>query len=106
MSADTPTSSPGTDERPLRADARRNREKIVEATRAAFASGGLETQMDDVAARAGVGVGTVYRHFPTKDALVRAVIVHRMTQLAALGRARLDAGGDPWEALRAWLWEC
>ena len=103
MSADTPTAA---SVRPLRADARRNREKIVLAAREAFASDGLDTQMDDVAARAGVGVGTVYRHFPTKDALVRAVIVHRMTGLAAMGRARLEAGGDPWESLRAWLREC
>ena len=90
----------------MRADAQRNRDKIVEAARAAFAEYGLDAQMDDVAARAGVGVGTVYRHFPTKDVLVRAVIVHKMQGLAALGRARLDAGGDPWEAFRAWLWEC
>ena len=92
--------------KPLRADARRNRDRIVEAARAAFAESGLDAQMDDVAARAGVGVGTLYRHFPTKDALVRAVIVHKMTGLAELGRKRLDAGGDPWESFRAWLWEC
>jgi AcrR family transcriptional regulator len=97
---------PTTTERPLRADARRNRDKIVEAARAAFAERGLEAQMDDVAAEAGVGVGTVYRHFPTKDALVRAVIVHKMTGLAELGRRRLDAGEEPWEAFRDWLWEC
>jgi AcrR family transcriptional regulator len=94
-----------TAERPLRADARRNREKIVVAARAAFAESGLDAQMDDVAAKAGVGVGTIYRHFPTKDALVRAVIVHKMNGLAELGRRHLDAGGDPWETLRAFLWE-
>jgi AcrR family transcriptional regulator len=101
MTADTTA-----EDRPLRADARRNRDKIVEAARAEFAEAGLEAQMDDVAARAGVGVGTVYRHFPTKEALVRAVIVHKMSGLAEMGRRRLDAGGDPWEAFRAWLWDC
>lgn len=100
------TTDTASTDRPLRADAQRNRDKIVEAARGVFAKRGLEAQMDDVAARAGVGVGTVYRRFPTKDALVRAVIVHRMKGLAALGRARLEAGGDPWEALHAWLWEC
>ena len=95
-----------TTDKPLRADARRNRDKIVEAARAAFAQRGLDAQMDDVAAEAGVGVGTVYRHFPTKDALVRAVIVHKMSGLADLGRKHLDSGEEPWEAFRAWLWEC
>jgi AcrR family transcriptional regulator len=95
-----------TTDKPLRADARRNRDKIVEAARAAFAQRGLDAQMDDVAAEAGVGVGTVYRHFPTKDALVRAVIVHKMTGLAADGRRHLESDEGPWEAFRAWLWEC
>ncbi|MDP8968015.1 MAG: TetR/AcrR family transcriptional regulator, partial [Actinomycetota bacterium] len=58
--------------RPLRADARRNREKVVTAAAAAFAESGLEAQMEDIARRAGVGVGTVYRHFPTKETLVEA----------------------------------
>ena len=93
-------------QKPLRADAQRNRDKIVIAARAAFAQNGLETQMDDVAAQAGVGVGTVYRHFPTKDALVRAVIVHKMTGLAATGRKHLDSGAEPYEAFHNWLWEC
>ena len=97
------TSTPA---KPLRADARRNRDKIVEAARATFAEAGLDAQMDDVAAAAGVGVGTVYRHFPTKDALVRAVIVHKMTGLAELGRRRLESGDGPGEAFHNWLWEC
>jgi AcrR family transcriptional regulator len=53
-------------EKPLRADARRNREKVLAAARAVFAERGVDAQMDDVAGRADVGVGTVYRHFPTK----------------------------------------
>jgi len=59
-------------ERPLRADARRNREKVLAAARAVFSEQGRDAQMDDVARRAGVGVGTVYRHFPTLDDLVPA----------------------------------
>jgi len=57
-------------ERPLRADARRNREKIVNAAREIVAEQGEAAQIDDVARKAGVGVGTVYRHFPNKDALM------------------------------------
>jgi AcrR family transcriptional regulator len=103
MSADTPTAAP----RPLRADARRNREKIVEAARAAFAAYGLETQMDDVAKRAGVGVGTLYRHFPTKDALVRAIVEAHMAAMAERGREILAADdGDPWEQFAGFLREC
>jgi AcrR family transcriptional regulator len=85
--------------RPLRADARRNRERIVAAAREAFAETGLETQMDDVARRAGVGVGTVYRHFPTKDALVRALIVDKMAVMAEKARAAVAAdAASPWDA--------
>lgn len=59
-------------ERPLRADARRNRERIVAAARAVFTRQGADAQIDDIARAAGVGVGTVYRHFPTKEALLEA----------------------------------
>ncbi len=58
---------------PRRADARRNRERVLEAAGEPFAEHGLDAQMPDVARRAGVGVGTVYRHFATKDALVEAL---------------------------------
>ena len=64
------TVTPSTPSRPLRADARRNRERILEAARDAFADSGRDVQMDEVAQRAGVGVGTLYRHFPTKEDLV------------------------------------
>jgi len=60
--------------RRLRADARRNRERILEHAIAAFAEHGYDAQMDDIAVRAGVGVGTVYRHFPTKDALLAELV--------------------------------
>jgi AcrR family transcriptional regulator len=75
MSDTTTTTS-----RPLRADARRNRERILDAARAAFASDGMHAQMDDVAATAGVGVGTVYRHFPTKEALLTAIVAEKFSR--------------------------
>lgn len=74
----------------LRADARRNRERIVAAAREAFAARGVETRMADVAAMAGVGNGTVFRHFPTKQDLVVAVVLERMGELEALGDEALD----------------
>jgi AcrR family transcriptional regulator len=69
MAEQSPTSDTS-EERPMRADARRNRERVLEAARAAFAQEGEEVQMETIAKRAGVGVGTVYRHFPTKKALL------------------------------------
>src|SRR5687768_10426070 len=73
-------------ERPLRADARRNRERVLEGARAVFAEHGRDAQMDDVAKRAGVGVGTVYRHFPTKEALVSALALSLFEQVLASAR--------------------
>jgi AcrR family transcriptional regulator len=67
--------------RPLRADARRNRAKVLEAAEEVFASEGLAVPIDEVARRAGVGVGTVYRHFPTKEALFEAIVVARIEAL-------------------------
>jgi AcrR family transcriptional regulator len=84
-------------ERPLRADARRNRERILAAAGEVFGAKGQEAQMDDVAAQAGVGVGTVYRHFPTKSALMGALVAQKFSQFAENGRACL-AIEDPWEA--------
>ena len=97
-------SSDAVAERPLRADARRNREAVLEAAREAFAEEGLEAQMDEIAARAGVGVGTVYRHFPTKDALIEALQADRWLQLAAAADPHRDAD-DPWEGLAGFLWD-
>jgi AcrR family transcriptional regulator len=91
--------------RSTRADARRNRERIVEAARAAFAEQGPDAQIDDIARRAEVGVGTVYRHFPTKDALVGELIRLKLTALRDRARRRLDQGGDPGEAFRSFLHE-
>jgi AcrR family transcriptional regulator len=86
------------DDRPLRADARRNRAAIVKAARTVFAKYGRAAQMDDVARRAKVGVGTVYRHFPTKEDLLAALAVDRFEQLAAFAREAAEID-DPWEAV-------
>jgi AcrR family transcriptional regulator len=90
-------------ERPLRADARRNREKVLEAGRAVFSEQGRDAQMDDVARAAGVGVGTVYRHFPTKEALIEALMVSAFEAIAAAAEAALEVE-DPWEAFTSVLW--
>lgn len=84
--------------RPLRADARRNRARVLEAARAAFAAEGASVPLDEIARRAGLGAGTVYRHFPTKEALFEAVVHDRLRQLTEDGRA-LSADADPGEAL-------
>jgi AcrR family transcriptional regulator len=83
--------------RVLRADARRNRERVLKAARRRFAEQGLDAQMDDIARAAGVGVGTVYRHFPTKDDLVEALITDRFDRLTEWTREAL-AEDDPWQA--------
>jgi AcrR family transcriptional regulator len=88
---------PITDERPLRADARRNRERILAAARGACAAHGASVQMDDVARKAGVGVGTVYRHFPTKDALIEALVAEKFRVTTDNMRDALEIE-DPWEA--------
>lgn len=91
--------------RSTRADARRNRERILEAARAAFAEQGPDAQIDDIARRAEVGVGTVYRHFPTKDALIGELIRLKLTALRDRARRKLAEGGDPGEAFRSFLRE-
>lgn len=80
--------------RPLRADAQRNRARVLEAAEAVFAAEGIEVPIDVVAEKAGVGIGTVYRHFPTKERLFEAIMVERVTSLAADARARLETD-DP-----------
>jgi len=82
-------------ERPLRADARRNRERILESARAVFAEYGADAQMDDVAHQAGVGVGTVYRHFPTKEALLVELLREKFRLFGARGREALEQEGEP-----------
>lgn len=88
--------------RPLRADAARNRARVLDVAYETFAAEGLSVPIDDVARRAGVGAGTVYRHFPTKEALFTAVIEDRMRRLVDDGHALLESKG-PGEALFAFL---
>jgi AcrR family transcriptional regulator len=78
--------------RPLRADARRNRERILAAATAAFAADGLSVPLDEIARRAGVGPGTLYRHFPAKETLWEAVLLDRLQRLADEAEALHDAG--------------
>jgi AcrR family transcriptional regulator len=91
-------------DRPLRADAQRNRERILAAAREVFGAHGADAQMDDVARVAGVGVGTVYRHFPTKGALIGELLATKFRHHAEIARkwAALD---DGWEALEGFLRE-
>jgi AcrR family transcriptional regulator len=84
--------------RPLRADAERNRRRVLVAAREAFASDGLEVTLDEVASRAGLGVATVYRRFPNKDALIEALFVEELEALADIARVSLEHPG-PWEGL-------
>ena len=84
--------------RGMRADARRNRDRILTAARAAFAEYGMETQMDDIARRAGVGVGTLYRHFPTKDELVAELVRVKLSNFAERARAKFQEDERPWES--------
>jgi AcrR family transcriptional regulator len=86
----------------LRADARRNRDRVLRAAAEAFAESGFGVPLDTIAARAGVGPGTVYRHFPTKEALFQAVVTARLEDLVA-GARRLATGDDAGAALRTFL---
>jgi AcrR family transcriptional regulator len=85
-----------------RADAARNRERILEVAKEAFTRNGADTSLDDIARQSGVGSGTLYRHFPTRDALIEAVYRTEVEKLAA-AEQRLAATLPPLEALRAWM---
>lgn len=93
----TSASTPAAD-RPLRRDAERNRLRILEAAREEFAEHGLRASHDDIARRAGVGVGTVYRRFPDKEQLIDALFEQRMEEIAALADEGLEME-DPWDGL-------
>ena len=86
-----------------RADARRNEESLLDAAAAVFAVSGVDAPVRDVAARAGVGVGTVYRHFPTRADLVVAVYRHQIQACAEAGPALLDECATPLAALHRWV---
>ena len=96
----TDTSPTAVVTKPMRADARRNRELILAAARELFASDRADVQIDEVAARAGVGVGTVYRHFPDKDALMGELVRERFEGFnARLREAIADVQAPPFDAL-------
>ncbi len=88
-------------QRPLRADAARNREKLIAAGREAFASDGAGASLEDVARRAGVGIGTLYRHFPSRIDLVEAIYVDEVRALCDSADGLM--GLPPWDALVGWL---
>ncbi|HYI19207.1 MAG TPA: helix-turn-helix domain-containing protein [Solirubrobacteraceae bacterium] len=94
---------PAPEARPLRADARRNRERILKAARAVFADQGIDAQIDDVARRAKVGVGTVYRHFPTKELLLDAIVREHFDVIAGMARGALDHE-DGWTGFAELIW--
>src|SRR3954466_2647450 len=87
--------------RPKRADARRNYEKVLAAAREAFAEGGESTALEEIARRADVGIGTLYRHFPNRQALVEALYVGEVEEVVR--SAAEQSEDDPWEALSGWL---
>lgn len=91
-----------TEARPMRADAQRNRDALLEAASAAFAQNGVDTSLEDVAKRAGVGIGTLYRHFPTRDALIEAAYRRGVEHLCETAdELRAKHQGD--EALELWM---
>lgn len=94
------TKAPGT--RKARADADRNRRRLIETAKDAFTEAGPNVSLEEIARRAGVGIGTLYRHFPTRDALLAEVYRHALRQLADAA-PRLLAGHPPIEALRNWM---
>jgi len=87
--------------RPKRADARRNYDKVLAAAREAFAEGGESTSLEEIARRAGVGIGTLYRHFPNRQALLEALYVGEVEEMCR-SAAELNSS-DPWEALVSWF---
>jgi len=91
----------GTSRRPQRADARRNFDALLEAARAVFAEQGSQASLEEVARRAGVGIGTLYRNFPARQDLFEAVYVDEVEALARTAEELADR--EPWEALATWL---
>jgi AcrR family transcriptional regulator len=100
MTTTEPTAQPLL-ERPKRADARRNYEKVLATAREAFAEGGESTSLEEIARRAGVGIGTLYRHFPSRQALLEALYVGEVEEVCR--SAEQLGGADPWEALNTWF---
>src|SRR3954466_85700 len=90
-------------EKPKRADARRNELSLLDAAAAVFVAAGVDAPVRDIAAKAGVGVGTIYRHFPTRSDLIVAVYRHQVEASAEAGPALLAAGGSAHAALALWI---
>src|SRR3954465_3636670 len=88
-------------QRPKRADARRNYDELIKAAREAFTERDQSASLEDIARRAGVGIGTLYRHFPTRSDLIEAVYVEEVEALALSGEGVADL--EPWDALIRWL---
>src|SRR5215204_7815679 len=97
VQSDTPS-----EDRPLRADAERNRQRIVEAARAVFAERGLDAPLDAIAERAGVGAGTLYRRFPRRDDLIVACFAPKLTEYAEAVEAALGLP-NAWEGFCAYV---
>lgn len=97
-----PTRIPKSSDRKPRADAQRNRERILETAKQEFTRSGANASLEEIARLAGVGPGTLYRHFPTRDALIESVYRTEVEKLAAAA-ARLAEAKPPLEALRAWM---
>ena len=90
-------------EKPLRADAQRNRDKLIEAARSVFRERGSEASLDEIAKRAGVGPGTLYRHFPTRDDLIDAMMRDWAERIRADAESVVGAGGTPRVILTEWF---
>ena len=91
----------GLAQRPKRADARRNYDKLLTAARETFTELGTEASLEEIARRAGVGIGTLYRNFPTRQALLEAVYIDEVEEMARAAEDVADL--EPWDALTAWL---
>ncbi|MCX5557279.1 TetR/AcrR family transcriptional regulator [Streptomyces sp. NBC_00038] len=94
---------PGRTVQPKRADARRNKETLLDAAAAVFVTSGVEAPVRDIAAKAGVGVGTIYRHFPARADLIIAVYRHQVEACAEAGPALLSSSATPHAALAQWI---
>jgi AcrR family transcriptional regulator len=88
--------------RPRRADARRNYDKVLAAAREAFAEGGESTALEEIARRAGVGIGTLYRNFPNRQALLETLYLEEVEGICRMAEEQRDSA-DPWEALTTWF---
>ena len=95
--------SSGTPGRARRTDALRNQQKVLDAAAEVFVASGVDAPIREIAGRAGVGMGTIYRHFPTRSDLVIAVFRHQVEECAQAGPRLLEESGSPFVALRQWV---